>query len=257
MASKSIIGAAYVCLMCIPFSAYAGIVTFTDNFDDPAFTNASWEDGTPGTLQTWSFETLNGTDLGYHSTVDSLSTTEPASKFINTGKFYNAGFNVESLVRIDSHPDAHSVDVNKVTIGYGSATTNEFYEIGIRIDNIGTPASSLFISAHTDPSTDSALAELPLPILFDTFYKLSIQVGSDQTTVVSLYDVSDAFLGSISAAKYYAFDISDGIGISGRYSSTYNNFNFSGTEVPVPAAIWLFGSGLIGLIGVARRKSHS
>lgn len=27
--------------------------------------------------------------------------------------------------------------------------------------------------------------------------------------------------------------------------------------VPVPAAVWLFASGLLGLIGVARRKSHS
>jgi hypothetical protein len=26
------------------------------------------------------------------------------------------------------------------------------------------------------------------------------------------------------------------------------------TAVPVPAAIWLFGSGLLGLIGIARRK---
>ncbi|MDX2506855.1 MAG: VPLPA-CTERM sorting domain-containing protein [Gammaproteobacteria bacterium] len=26
--------------------------------------------------------------------------------------------------------------------------------------------------------------------------------------------------------------------------------------VPLPAAVWLFGSGLIGLIGVARRKAH-
>jgi len=26
------------------------------------------------------------------------------------------------------------------------------------------------------------------------------------------------------------------------------------TVVPVPAAVWLFGSGLIGLVGVARRK---
>ena len=25
--------------------------------------------------------------------------------------------------------------------------------------------------------------------------------------------------------------------------------------VPVPAAVWLFGSGLIGLVGVARRKA--
>ena len=28
-----------------------------------------------------------------------------------------------------------------------------------------------------------------------------------------------------------------------------------GAVVPVPAAVWLFGSGLIGLIGVARRKA--
>ena len=26
------------------------------------------------------------------------------------------------------------------------------------------------------------------------------------------------------------------------------------SAVPVPAAVWLFGSGLIGLIGIARRK---
>jgi hypothetical protein len=33
----------------------------------------------------------------------------------------------------------------------------------------------------------------------------------------------------------------------------YGDFTF--TPVPVPAAAWLFGSGLIGLIGVARRKA--
>ncbi len=27
--------------------------------------------------------------------------------------------------------------------------------------------------------------------------------------------------------------------------------------VPVPAAVWLFGSGLLGLVGVARRRSHT
>lgn len=27
--------------------------------------------------------------------------------------------------------------------------------------------------------------------------------------------------------------------------------------VPVPAAVWLFGSGLLGLIGVARKKAHA
>ena len=32
----------------------------------------------------------------------------------------------------------------------------------------------------------------------------------------------------------------------------YDNVNFS--VVPVPAAVWLFGSGLLGLVGVARRR---
>jgi len=32
--------------------------------------------------------------------------------------------------------------------------------------------------------------------------------------------------------------------------------NIEGSPVPVPAAVWLFGSGLIGLIGAARRKNN-
>jgi len=39
---------------------------------------------------------------------------------------------------------------------------------------------------------------------------------------------------------------------SGNY---YDNVNFAlAPAVPVPAAVWLFGSGLLGLIGVARRR---
>lgn len=33
--------------------------------------------------------------------------------------------------------------------------------------------------------------------------------------------------------------------------------SFTPTAVPVPAAVWLFGSGLLGLVGVARRKKVS
>ena len=37
-------------------------------------------------------------------------------------------------------------------------------------------------------------------------------------------------------------------------SHTLPGSNFGQSTVPVPAAVWLFGSGLIGLIGLARRK---
>jgi len=33
------------------------------------------------------------------------------------------------------------------------------------------------------------------------------------------------------------------------------NFRVTPSAVPVPAAVWLFGSGLLGLVGVARRRS--
>ncbi len=37
----------------------------------------------------------------------------------------------------------------------------------------------------------------------------------------------------------------------------YDNLSFAElAPVPVPAAVWLFGSGLIGLVGVARRRKH-
>ena len=43
---------------------------------------------------------------------------------------------------------------------------------------------------------------------------------------------------------------------NGPFAGDNITFAFEGTvsAVPVPAAVWLFGSGLIGLIGVARRK---
>ncbi len=37
-------------------------------------------------------------------------------------------------------------------------------------------------------------------------------------------------------------------------SASGADYRYATAPVPLPAAVWLFGSGLLGLIGIARRK---
>ena len=45
--------------------------------------------------------------------------------------------------------------------------------------------------------------------------------------------------------------------LDGAFPNFNANFDFKVAAVPVPAAVWLFGSGLLGLVGVARRKKSA
>ena len=62
---------------------------------------------------------------------------------------------------------------------------------------------------------------------------------------------------------FFLADLSSDTNYVLRTAFNYNGANevtaaatTSVTVVPVPAAAWLFGSGLIGLMGLARRKKH-
>ena len=99
----------------------------------------------------------------------------------------------------------------------------------------------------TGPTT--AVADM----LFDWSVNMDIPVHLDMSVTMN----AD---GSISMQTIDA----DGDGIIGSpmVSGPFPGFNaaFDGvatpvSAVPVPAAVWLFGSGLVGLAGVARRKA--
>jgi len=64
-------------------------------------------------------------------------------------------------------------------------------------------------------------------------------------------------LTELAGADLSLVDVSDYLWISPREGTNYDFQGLVGVKaspVPVPAAAWLLGSGLVGLFGVKRRK---
>ena len=86
------------------------------------------------------------------------------------------------------------------------------------------------------------------------FPEAMVKSGMAVTTATEL-------LGSVDAPGSFTFDATLGqyfvsfFGEAGA-STSYGMYGIEISQVPVPAAAWLFGSGLIGLAVVARRKTQ-
>ena len=88
--------------------------------------------------------------------------------------------------------------------------------------------------------------------------------GWDSGDIVyaSIFDAADSLLAMITIDSNMLVDFSAYTGISRLFlddNSTgagiaYDQFSFNTSAVPVPAAVWLFGSGIMGLFGWSRRK---
>lgn len=93
-------------------------------------------------------------------------------------------------------------------------------------------------------------------------FTYTFAVGETQIGATMLFDWSNTITGIVEVwdttpeGSFYPTDW-DGDGIPGgmliQGPFTGASFTFQ-SAVPVPAAVWLFGSGLIGLLGVVRRR---
>lgn len=69
--------------------------------------------------------------------------------------------------------------------------------------------------------------------------------------ILANVDAVDGSAGNLALNGGFAFDLADGE--FNLITGALDSFG-SAEAVPVPAAVWLFGSGLLGLVAVARRK---
>ena len=87
-------------------------------------------------------------------------------------------------------------------------------------------------------------------------FNLFWQVDDAELLAGGACDVADVFsLACLSAAQVVESGDWNTSGLGKRNDPSISHITFYDTAVvPVPASVWLFGSGLLGLVGVARRK---
>lgn len=123
------------------------------------------------------------------------------------------------------------------------------------VDIMDSPTGSILGSSNslTFTSTAIELAHFEFsPIDISSYSTLFISVVKDSTSNVG------AFLAGGFGIDNYAGGSAYSIGApccDGFQLDSDLWFRTGAAVVPVPAAAWLFGSGLIGLVGLARRKA--
>ena len=134
--------------------------------------------------------------------------------------------------------------------------TGGTFDLTASIDNSGVLSGGTLTIGGTIPS----LGVGPGSLLTGTLTSLGFPTSGSGDPLEFLFDVTGGDLASF-------YGTSGGIiltesGFIGGFATDFSNVPFTGvadtgTVVPVPAAAWLFGSGLLGLAGIARRRSVS
>ncbi|MCW8934929.1 MAG: VPLPA-CTERM sorting domain-containing protein [Gammaproteobacteria bacterium] len=104
----------------------------------------------------------------------------------------------------------------------------------------GTARDNFFISVEMADTSGTGYYLLQIDMIDSTATSLNSLAIPDVTTVEEMAADGRLFLRRFSSRNVEEW------AASGRFSSI--------TPVPVPAAVWLFASGLIGLASLARRK---
>lgn len=162
--------------------------------------------------------------------------------------------NLRFSVRLDGHLGGHAdnftnsfagVQFNMFLNEYGSWVTQPSYRIDLGIWS----GSDLAVDVN---ETLTGEFSVPNGAWFNLISDLSTSVQGNlwgppgSASAESLFGNSATWLGGavwVNGNPASSFTIESGSG-----------FDYSQAAVPVPTAAWLFGSGLLGLVGVARRK---
>ena len=156
-------------------------------------------------------------------------------------------YNAQSLAGQFTTESAYTIDSIEGWIM--STEINKFGTIAIYSDAGGLPGIELFSSIFEGGGSEAqwlGVSGVNLNLTAGTYWA-AFEVRAGQTMDATMPEPFTSPLLS------YAYTKADGVWIE---SGTLDiGIRIEASVVPIPAAAWLFGSGLIGLVGFARRKA--
>ena len=112
-----------------------------------------------------------------------------------------------------------------------------------------TPFGSGNSATHFITGIQRGASAFTRPLSAETSYTRSVGVGDAFNLAYGVNSSISTGAVDLRNTAVISFDLPQGVYLTSAQGGTF------GAPVPVPAAAWLFGSGLLGLIGVARRKT--
>ena len=228
MVFKSLMGATCTCLAVASFSADAALISRLGGlayYDDVA--NLTW-------LADANYAQTSGHDA------DGFMNWNEATTWVSTLNVLGVtGWRLPNTIDVDNDGETSPNIYQGIDAGWNITTQSElsnmFYNV---LGNTGWyDTSGVDLGCHVGP--DFCLTNFgPFSSLQPNAYWSATEYSPD-TSSAWYFTMDGGLQGGISKVNgYYAWAVQSG----------------DVSAVPVPAAVWLFGSGLMGLIGVARRK---
>ncbi|WP_367156048.1 hypothetical protein [Methylomonas sp. HYX-M1] len=226
-------------------------------------------------------ETASATLISGNATITLNGTWD--SGFLRSGyyptTFFDASFNTTALdasttggseITGGSGTFVSSINTNSTKINYGAAGTLQATTMDTSDSNVGQIGlSGAFRLTTVDgPSPYLTPQDWYLKKVGGTWNLVDNNPGFGQQTFAQLVNVVDnlASAGTLVGDLQLLPDATNIVGFTwGRFfgadatqkTTTFGTLSIAPATVPVPAAIWLFASGLFGLIGATRKKQST
>lgn len=178
-------------------------------------------------------------------------------------------FTVRDDRPVDGIPDESSVGSGGFT---GFVTTEDFVdetfiEFAVGSKNVTNATfilemllqDNIGINKTVDISSyNNGIGSVQVGLFGTGGYITTVPVTGFFTLNIINLDVSALYNSAVAASDdFLGFRLHDVVAIDGSsVQAFYNDSSLMLSEVPLPAAIWLFGAALIGLAGISKRKKR-